>query len=661
MLTLSEACFDYGRERILKGASFAVHPGQKCALVGPNGAGKTTLLSILAGEIALQGGSRSLIGGTRLRYLRQETTLEIGVGAPARVLDAVADAAFARERQLERELHDVAARLAALHDAPEAPDEAVQKQLVREQGRLQDEYERRDGYTTQARLEAALSGVGLPRATWDSPPDRLSGGERRRAALAAVLLSGADLLLLDEPTNHLDLEACEWLEGYLAAHRGAAVIVSHDRWFLDRVTTRTLHLDRGRGVTYSGNYSFVDEQSRLRWEQDTAAWERQQTKLRQTEEYIRRNIEGQNTRQAQARRKQMDKEEKLERPSAEPGLFRFRLEAARPSGGTVLEARGLGKGFAGRRLLHGLDLHVSRGERLGIIGPNGCGKSTLLKLLAGRAVPDEGRVVVGHNVDLGYYDQELSGVADHNTVIAEIGSVDPAATLGELRTFLAAFGYGEDLFDRPVGQLSGGERGRLALLRLIKEGHNTLLLDEPTNHLDVRSRESLEAALREYDGTLIVVSHDRRFLDHVVHKLLVFPPLDAAGLPTGAITLFDGGWAEWVKDRAGRSQTASSAPAAEAETGAKAKTAAPAEAGPDAAAGRGLSKNEQNRRRQWIAQAEAAIAALEAEKERCFARLATAAASGDERAQAGRRILEIEAELQKHLADWEQWHQEIEG
>ena len=659
MLTLSDASFDYGRERILRGASFAVHPGQKCALVGPNGAGKTTLLNILAGEIALQGGSRSLIGGTQVRYLRQETTLEVaaageagGAQGPGTVIDAVANAAFAREREIERQLHEVAARLAAPHD------EAMQHQLVKEQGRLQDEFERRDGYTMQARLEAALSGVGLPRATWQEPPHKLSGGERRRAALAAVLLSGADLLLLDEPTNHLDLEACEWLEGFLAQHRGSAVIVSHDRWFLDRATTRTLHLDRGKVVTYSGNYSFFDEQSRLRWEQDMAAWERQQTKIRQAEDYIRRNIEGQNTKQAQGRRRLLEREEKLEKPGAEPGLFRFHLKAQRPSGGTVLEARGLGKGFGGRVLLRGLDLHISKGERLGIIGPNGCGKSTLLKLLSGQSLPDQGRVVNGHNVDLGYYDQELSGVSDHNTVINEIGSVDPTATLGELRTFLAAFGYGEDLFDRPVGQLSGGERGRLALLRLIKEGHNTLLLDEPTNHLDVRSRESLEAALREYDGTLIVVSHDRRFLDKVVQKLLVFPPLDARGEPTGPITLFDGGWAEWVKDRAGRAQTASAGPAAAAQAPTPAKAAAPAAA---SAAPGALSKNEQARRRQWIAEAEAAIAALETEKEGCFAVMAAATATGEQRAQAGRRILEIDVALQKHLADWEQWHLEIEG
>ncbi len=326
----------------------------------------------------------------------------------------MAGQAFAREREIEAELAEVARRIAA------TAEPAEQAALVQQQGRLQDEFERRDGYAMQARLETALRGVGLLPRSWETPVDRLSGGERRRAALAAVLLSGADLLLLDEPTNHLDLESCEWLEAFLVQADTAAVIVSHDRHFLDRVTTRTLQLDRGRVVSYSGNYTFFDEQSRLRYEQDLAAWERQQSRFRQTEEYIRRNIEGQKTKQAQSRRKQLDKEEKLERPTAEPGLYRFHLQPVRPSGGTVLEAHGLGKGYGGRTLLEGFELHVSRGERLGIVGPNGCGKSTLLKMFAARVVPDAGHVVVGHNVDLGFYDQELASVADHNTVIQEM-------------------------------------------------------------------------------------------------------------------------------------------------------------------------------------------------------------------------------------------------
>jgi len=657
LVSLNNAHFDYGREKILRGVNVALHPGVKVALVGANGAGKTTLLAALSGDIELPAGMRQISGSTRIRLLRQETSLDPGIGAGAHLLEAVAEAAFHRELKLERELERLAAEM------ERAPTE-TQAAMVREQGRLQMEYERLDGYSVQSRLETALRGVGLLPETWGRPVDRLSGGERRRAALAAVLLSGDDLLLLDEPTNHLDLESCEWLEGFLDQFPGAAIIVSHDRHFLDRVATRTLHLDRGKVINYSGNYSFFDEQSRLRFQQDLSAWQRQQTRIRQTEEYIRRNIEGQKTRQAQARRKQMAKEEKLERPTAEPGLFRFHLQPVRSSGGTVLQTEGLTKGFETKPLIRDLDLHISRSERVGIIGPNGCGKSTLLKLLAGRLIPDAGKVVPGHNVDLGFYDQELSGVSDHNTVINEIATVEPTATLGELRSFLAAFGFGEDLFDRPVGQLSGGERGRLSLLRLIKEGHNTLLLDEPTNHLDIRSRESLEAALAEYTGTLVVVSHDRRFLDKIVDRLVIFPAVEADP-ESAASTVQDyaGNYAEYVRDRnQHRAQVAAQA----TETGSR-TTGSPDSATNEIAtpipgpSGRTLlSKNEQNRRRQWIAEVEEKIIELETEKDDALAEMGAPDLDNQRRVDLARRCAEIETELSDQMGRWEQWSLEIE-
>jgi ATP-binding cassette subfamily F protein 3 len=642
LLSLNDAHFDYGREKILRGATIALQPGVKYALVGANGAGKTTLLAALAGELELPGGVRQKAGSASVRLLRQETSLAADRASERLLLPTVANLAFRRERDLEADLIRVAASIV---DAGEADHDG----LVAEQGRLQDEYERLDGYTVRSRLESALRGVGLLPETWDRPVGLLSGGERRRAALASVLLAGGDLLLLDEPTNHLDLDSCEWLEGFLNTYPGAAVIVSHDRQFLDRTATKTLHLDRGRLVSYSGNYSFFDEQSRLRYTQDLNAWQRQQTKMKQTEEYIRRNIEGQKTKQAQSRRKQMDKVEKIEKPTAEPGLFRFDLKPARPSGGTALETENIGKSYGARALVAGLDLYVSRGDRVGIIGPNGCGKSTLLKMMAGRVVPDAGRVVIGHNVDMGFYDQELSGVSDHNTVITEMASVDPAATLGELRSFLGAFGFGEDLFDRQVSRLSGGERGRLSLMRLIKEGHNTLLLDEPTNHLDIRSRESLEAALKKYTGTMIVVSHDRRFLDKIVERLIVFPGTGETA--DGQVRQFDGNYTEWVRKRSEENRT--QVPSGGAGT---ARVADPEKAPRSG----GMSKNEQKRRVAWMAEAEVAIEALEAEKEALIAEMWAPDQDNDRRVTMGRRCQEIETKLEKHLADWEGWGLEIE-
>ena len=648
LLSLTDATFDYGREKILRGVGVSLHPGDRCALVGANGAGKTTLLAALAGELSLQGGRRQAAGSLRLRFLRQETTLRVAAAAGGLLLETVAADAFGRILEVE-------ARLAALGREIAGAPAADQERLAREQGGLQEEFEHLDGYTMRSRLESALRGVGLLPETWERPVDKLSGGERRRAALATALLGGADILLLDEPTNHLDLESCEWLEGFLTTVPAAMVIVSHDRQFLDKVARKTLHLDRGRLVSYAGNYSFFDEQSRLRYQQDLNAFERQQAKIRQTEDYIRRNLEGQKTKQAQSRRKLLAKEERLEKPSAEPGLFRFHLEPVRPSGGTVLETAGLAKGWGERPLMQDLDLHISRGDRIGIIGPNGCGKSTLLKMLAGRIVPDAGRVVTGHNVDLGFYDQELTGVSDHNTVIGEMASVDPAATLGELRSFLGAFGFGSDLFDREVSRLSGGERGRLSLMRLIKEGHNTLLLDEPTNHLDIRSRESLEAALAEYAGTMVVVSHDRRFLDKIIRKLIVFP---ATG-ETGPVVFFDGNYADWVRNR--KEAAAATAVPRRDKTGTE--PASRRTAGERTSSGVGvlpLSKNEQNRRREWIAAVEETILKLEEEKEAALLAMARPDLDSDRRIALARRVPEIDATLSRHYAEWEQWGLEIE-
>jgi ATP-binding cassette subfamily F protein 3 len=618
----------------------------KYALVGANGTGKTTLLAAMVGDLQLQGGTRQAMGSATIRLLRQETTIDPLASDAGILLDTVAGAAFTKERELENRLEGLAAEIAHA-------DAAGQVELVEQQGKLQAEFERLNGYTMQARLETALRGVGLMPESWERPVSSLSGGERRRAALATVLLRGADLLLLDEPTNHLDLESCEWLEGFLEAYAGAVVMVSHDRHFLDRVAQKTLHLDRGRLVSYSGNYSFFDEQSQLRYQQDFNAWQRQQTKIRQTEEYIRRNLEGQKTKQAQSRRKQLAKEERLEKPTTEPGLFRFRLSPVRSSGGTVLETEKLAKGWDGRKLMKGLDLHVSRGDRVGIIGPNGCGKSTLLKMLAGRIIPDSGRVVIGHNVDLGFYDQELSGVSDHNTVLGEMMSVDPVATLGEHRSFLGAFGFGEDLVDRQVSRLSGGERGRLSLLRLIKEGHNTLLLDEPTNHLDVRSRESLEAALSEYTGTMVVVSHDRRFLDKIVQKLLVFTG-------EGEVRVFAGNYADYIWKRKQEQQDAAAEAATQAEPGSgnrKKEIPSPTtgKVGPTP-----LSKNEINRRRAWMEEAEAKILELETTKEEALGEMGSPDLNNDRRRELARLCTEIDTDLEAVLADWEKWGLEIE-
>ena len=637
LVSLQSVNFDFGRETILREAGLALHPGEHCALVGANGAGKSTLLALLSGELEPLAGSVQRAGGVRIVQLKQETVT--GAELPGEtIFDAVAAEAFAEELRLEAEL----ARLGtAIADAAPAEAEA----LSREQGDRQAAYERLDGYGWRARLQATLSGLGLPEALWSSSPDELSGGERRRAALAAALLSGGDLLLLDEPTNHLDLEAREWLEDRIPKMGEALVVVSHDRHFLDRITTRTLHLSRGRLTSWSGNYSFYLRASAESRARDEAAWRRQSERIAKDEDFIARNLAGQKTKQAQSRRKKLEKVERLDRPEGADRTYRIRLEPERASGATVLEVVDLAKRWDGDFLFEGVDLLVARGERIGIIGPNGCGKSTLLKTISGQVLPDRGRITLGHNVDLGYYDQHLTTVTDSRTVLEELASVWPGATLGELRSFAGAFGFGADMVDRGVGRLSGGERGRLSLMRLIREGHNTLLLDEPTNHLDMQAREALEEALQVFDGTLVVVSHDRRFLDRLCGRLVVFEAGEDGRLRT---RVYLGNYSDYTAKRAEEKAAAvAEAPAKpRAEKRDKPKT-------------EGLSKNEIRRREGLIAEAEAEIEALEGEKAELLERLSTPYLDPDTRLEVSRRFSEVEAELDTKTAQWETWVDEI--
>ncbi len=658
LLSLLDADFDYGRETILCHVQLNLLPGVKYALVGANGAGKTTLLSVLAGELPLNGGARQISAGVRIRWLRQDMVLAAPGEEEQPLLACVEREAFGPELALEAEMARLSHLLAA------SGEQAGHERLTRELGRLQTEFEHREGYTRHARLEAALGGVGLPSSCWERPLAALSGGERRRAALAAILLAGADLLLLDEPTNHLDLAGCEWLEGFLQSHAGTAVLVSHDRQFLDRLAQQTLELEGGRLTAYSGNYSSYERARRQQRQQEETAWQRQQEWIASTEDYIRRNIAGQKTRQAQSRRKQLARVKRLERPGARSASYRLAFHPARASGSVVLQVEGLRKSHGGRLLIAGLELLVARGQRIGVVGPNGCGKTTLLRVLCGQESPDAGVVSLGHNVDLGVYDQQILGVSDQHQVIEELAVVDPGATIGELRSRLGAFGFGEELYDRLVGRLSGGERGRLALLRLMLEGHNTLLLDEPTNHLDVRCRESLEEGLAAYDGTLIVVSHDRRFLDRVVERLLVFTPEEAEG----RVLLFPGNYGEFRRYRlerqaSGNESGTAGAAAAGVAGGGRGRASASRADGEEAAGPAGprpLSKNERARRRRWIAEVEEDISALEAERRRLLEAMAAPDLPASERLEMGNRCVEIDRALAARMELWEQWSREIE-
>ena len=513
----------YGERELFSGVSFEVAPGERIGLVGVNGCGKTTLLRLLAGEEEPDAGRVTRAAECRVTWLAQQQP-----DAPELTLLDTALLEFAPLMELERQLADVAERLARSADDG----------LIRRQARLQEEYQQRGGLTYRSRTRAVLLGLGFSEEALGQPVRQLSGGEARKAMLARVLLSEANLLLLDEPTNHLDIRAIEWLEEFLLSCRSAYIVVSHDRYFLDRVTERTIELTEGTALVSRGNYS---RHLALKMDAREAAERKYFNQLREV-----RRIEGiiaQQRRWNQARNyvtiaskeKQLARiRQEMVKPAADPAAIRFRFRAAEPGGGDVLLAAGLQKGYGGRTLFAGLELHLLRGEHVCLLGANGCGKTTLLRILTGAEEPDAGSFRLGAGVRVGYYEQSLRGLDPDSTVLEQARTLFPRLDDGQLRSALGQFLFrGDDVFKR-VGGLSGGELARIQLLKLMLQGCNLLLLDEPTNHLDIPSREALETALTAYDGTMLIVAHDRYFVDRVADRILV---LDEAGL-----TGFSGDW-----------------------------------------------------------------------------------------------------------------------
>ncbi len=527
ILTVTDVIKSHADLAILRGVTFSLEPKEKVALIGRNGTGKTTLLRALAGLDEPDRGRIGLAGWARVAYLPQTPEGPSDAAVQAHVLAGAAEvhALEARVRDLEHlmatpEVHDDPARLRA---------------VMEEYARVSEHFEHAGGFTLEARARMVLSGLGFSETDQGRPLGVLSGGWRVRAELARALLGEPDLLLLDEPTNHLDLTATEWLESYLKSFPGACIVVSHDRYLLDAVTSRTLELEDGRVESYLGAYSayvaLKAEQMRLQQE----AWERQLDEVEKLKDYIRRYKAGQRAAQAHSREKMLArvKAMEVERPR-ETRAMRVRADAAPQSGRMVVRLKHVTKRFedvggpseavaersATIEVLSGVSLEIYRGERIGLLGPNGAGKTTLLRLIAGLESPTSGIVALGVGVHPRYFAQESTEALDPaNTVLDEI-LADRPMTPEQVRTYLGRFLFsGEDVFNR-VGMLSGGERQRLSLAQLLLDGPNLLLLDEPTNHLDIPSREALEAALREFPGTMIVATHDRYLLERLTTRIL---------------------------------------------------------------------------------------------------------------------------------------------
>jgi len=539
---LDNVAKSFGTKNVLADATWQHDPGRVVGLVGRNGAGKTTVLKIVQGLVEPDEGERLVAGGTTFASLEQ--AVEPEGDEPLRAFVARAQEHLDEaEREMRRLEEEIASR-SGHGGSPELDA------LLHEYDELRERFAREGGYEAESRVERVLTGVGLPRETWDRPVGELSGGQKHRAQIARLLLTRASVLLLDEPTNHLDVEGLEFLEEWLnerkLAAEQAALVVSHDRRFLNAVCDRIVEVAHGALDEYPGDY---DTYRRLKAERErlrAKAAEEQRKLVERTEEFIRRNIAGQKTKQAQARRKMLAKLERIEAPREDANDVTFRFEAARVSGGRVLETESLVAGWPETGpLLPPLSLLLRRGDRLALWGPNGCGKTTLLKSMARVVPPLAGSLRWGTGVLAGYYDQEMGDLPASARVLDVVMDLDPTMTEGEARDFLALFDFRGDEVEQRIATLSGGERGRLSLSRIVFGGANLLLLDEPTNHLDLDARERLEEALAEFEGAIVFVSHDRWFVDRIATRIL-----EISG-PAGNRTVedFEGNYGELVRRR----------------------------------------------------------------------------------------------------------------
>jgi ATP-binding cassette subfamily F protein 3 len=501
----------YGANIVLDDVCWQISADDRVGLIGNNGSGKTTLFKIAAGEISEFKGTLARAKRARIGYLHQEPEFD----SNQKLRDAIRTAAFEHIQEMERQMEYLTEQMSAVNDEEE------QAEILDQYAHVHEKYEAHGGYDYEHRIDAVLAGMGFRTKDFDLPMNVLSGGQKGRSAIAKLLLEEPDLLLLDEPTNHLDLEATEWLEEFIKKeYRGAVVVVSHDRYFLDKVVTKIAEIHNNKIKEYHGNYTkfvFLKERELLVQQRE---YEQQQEEIEHDKDFIRRYHAGQRSREARGRMKKLDRMEIIDKPQGEDKRIKLSFTTDTRGGDDVLQLRNVSKSYDDKTLFRDLTMDLYRQDRLGIIGPNGIGKTTLLRMILGQDKPTTGTVRLGYNLRIGYYDQQLAGLNLDNTVLDELWQLRPKDNPGEVRSYLGRFLFSGDEVFKKVSDLSGGEQSRVALAKLLLANANFLILDEPTNHLDISSKEVLEEALTEFPSTMIIVSHDRYFLDRVVNKIL---------------------------------------------------------------------------------------------------------------------------------------------
>jgi ATPase subunit of ABC transporter with duplicated ATPase domains len=531
MISLSRISKQYGRQLVFVDASFQLNPGERAGLVGPNGSGKTTLFRMIVGEESPDDGDVSVPKKMTIGYFRQDIEEMSG--------RSVLDEAIAGSGRLGDLHHE----LEALQNAMSDPDRINEMDAILDRfGHVQEDYAHLGGYELEARAREVLHGLGFEEDRVDGDVGALSGGWKMRVAMAKVLLGRPDVLLMDEPTNHLDIESIIWLEDFLKRYDGSLLMTSHDREFMNRVVTKIVEIDEGDLVTYSGNYEFYERERAIRETNREAAYARQQSMLAKEQRFIDRfAAHAAKAAQVQSRVKALDKIEKLEPPKKRKTMkFDFRKPAR--SGDDVVTLKGVSKTYGKRPIYDGFDFLVRRGERWCVMGKNGAGKSTLLKMVSGSLDPDAGSVRLGASLKMGYFSQQAFDLLDPNlTVWEQIQKDFPLESIGTLRSLLGAFQFSGDEVEKKIRSLSGGERSRLVLARMLLDPPNFLVLDEPTNHLDLATKEMLVEALHDFEGTMLFVSHDRMFLRGLSNRVLELP--EERGAPP---RVYGGSYVEYV-------------------------------------------------------------------------------------------------------------------